>query len=413
MSDFFPGVTVLELIAGDSGVLYDVSRQLGRLGGGLGDAVSELSSIDAGHWKGIAANAFRGVIHQQPLKYETAATSFQSAARAVVSYAQDLELAQGVVARAITSWESGNALTLTWEAAKTSGAPVQPMDPGLAARMNAESLLSGARSVVDRAAGIIVAAVDVAAERAPQRPTLFDDLQRFAGDVAKAEIGVAYFASGMNFHADLQFIEGIGDGTWGMIMGIVQVGKAAWDVSPARMLLDPKGWYNSVEHTITTVATVGEYAIHHPAQFSETVGSNLINLHQWETDPAKAFGELVPSIVLAVASAGVGFAADTMGETGDVLATISDSVAGSVPTLVDAGTGASTVSAVSDLATTLRDGASAYYSIEGNLETTGSILDAFGYMGSGQAIVESLDVRQGNSGTADETLPVDIAGQLL
>jgi hypothetical protein len=88
-ADLSVGVSYLDLIPGDpEKIEYQLVPHLIGFGSGMTEAATRLRSLDVGVWQGVASDAFRLVLGDQPAKYETAGRSFLQAASALRSYAQ-------------------------------------------------------------------------------------------------------------------------------------------------------------------------------------------------------------------------------------------------------------------------------------------------------------------------------------
>ncbi len=97
--------------------------------------------------------------------------------------------------------------------------------------------------------------------------------------------------------------------TWGMA-------EFVWQVSPTRALIDPEGWSEDM-------AALGQgiiYGVTHPVEFAKAI----TNWDMWMENPARAFGQLVPDLILAVATAGGGTAATAARRGADAVDTLSD-----------------------------------------------------------------------------------------
>jgi hypothetical protein len=372
---FYPGVRPVELIPGDPAALRGLAGRLQVLGGGLGDAASELRTIDASSWQGQAADAFRHVVQEQPGRYSDAAVGFTAASTAIQGFALTLETAQQDASRAIAMHDDADAATSGWQqrvqaaqqaaqaAAKVKmpagqappAAPsVSTSDPGDAGRAQAESVLSRARAQMDQAAARLQANLDAAKHAAPHKPGLFSRLVHGAEhltkdfvhfhdvilktvegavigglkDVGKVELrgleaelhalGTAGRAVGIDpkgWYDGLptggrHFLGGVWLGTVGLGKAGLGLAEFGWKISPTRMMIDPLGWSRTMTTVGKTAYSLGDQAIMHPTKFWPTFGSNMINLQEWKHDPATALGELVPAVVLAVATAGAGMAAE-------------------------------------------------------------------------------------------------------
>lgn len=123
---------------------------------------------------------------------------------------------------------------------------------------------------------------------------------------------------GEAFHVAIEGGRGFVDGTIGIVAGAAVFEKAMWEISPERLMIDPSGWMHSVEDAGTDFVADGKAIEHHPGEFFKNFGKRLLNWTTWAHDPAKAFGELLPSAVLAVAtvgsSAGATAAVSTVGD---------------------------------------------------------------------------------------------------
>jgi guanyl-specific ribonuclease Sa/uncharacterized protein YukE len=320
-----------EVIPGSPDEIDALAAGLSAFASVARSAVDRLGSLTGGSiWVGEAAGAFAQVVDEVPRKLGEAASSFGEASAAVASYAEVLRDAQRRVDGAIALYRSGEAQTSAWErewqrwrrlaaAAETDGTP-EPLrptgtDPGARERSEAERLV--ARALAD---------VEDAAVRARDR-------LREAGRLAPDEPG--FFSRALGQLG--QFGLGIWDSTWGMA-------ELVWSVSPARMIVDPAEW-------ATGIAEMGEgivYGVAHPVEFAKAVS----NWDMWMENPARALGQLVPDLVIAVATAGGGAA----GATGRRAADAADS-ARDLARAADAAESASDLRRVDDLVDTVESSA--------------------------------------------------------
>lgn len=358
MTDFYPGVTPQDLIPGDPDELLGLCGSLNTLADGFNTAGTELQRISTGSWQGDAAEAFQQTIGQQPTRYFTAAQSFSLAATAISRYAAVLEACQQAAARAIASYEDAQTASAGWQQRKTiahaAGHPFVESDPGDAGRAQAEASLGEARSLLDQAAGTAGSSLSSAESTAPHKPGFFSSLLHkvehplhtyesvrntvvsgatsagkwtldqaggLAKDVVDDDLKTLKLV-GINpegWSKDLwahtpgwgrSFLSGVGDGTVEMGAGLYTLGKFGYSLSPTRLESDPLGYLSSVKHDAWVAAGIGKNVRRDPVGFSKQFGSALIDLDEWKKDPAKAIGELAPAVVVAVATAGMGSAAD-------------------------------------------------------------------------------------------------------
>jgi hypothetical protein len=303
------GLTAEELVPGNPAALADLGRQLASLSSGLGDAGSILGRIDGGEWQGVAADAFRHAVQQQPARYASAAAAFALAGGAIEAYAEELLNAQRQAASAISEWDSAQALTTAWrrQTEQAGNATHRGPDPGADGRVTASATVNRARAELDAAAARLRAALAQARDAAPSQPNLLHRFVQDAENVAKHvfQFGKDIFefaakVAAEDAHLNWQFIEGVGAGVSGLVAGVWALGKGGM-----ALLLDP---HTRADFTKEVLATA-EGVSHHPAQFGENFLKIVFNPDEWKHDPEKALGELAPTIALA----GAGAAADALG----------------------------------------------------------------------------------------------------
>lgn len=294
-------------IPGDPYQLESLASQLGTLAQGLQDAVTVLASVEAGQWRGPAAEAFHSVMHQQPGHYAAAGAAFSEASAAIAAYAQVLAEAQATAMRAQSLAEDGQIATSNWRnLAEAAGKAPKGTDPGAADTALAAQMAGTARSALPEAQTGLIAALRAAEAGAPSAPSLFD---RITGDVWQA------FTAPVDFGWNV--VVGFGKGTWGMATGLFNLAKILEaETNPLYRLVDPGGW----RAANAEVAGIGSAVWNHPGEFFKDLGENLVDWKQWTTNPGQAIGELVPGILLAVATSGTGAAADSLGEAGEAAA---------------------------------------------------------------------------------------------
>lgn len=349
-------------VPGDPSVLFSVASQLRTLGEGLTNAAEEVNAIKSGQWKGPAADAFKNVISAQPAKFAAAGDAYTAAANTLVGYADALQAAQQVATNANTIADSARTATQSWQASGPSpGSPPPGPDPGTAGRQQAASLFSQAQGDLDQAANAAAAALTAAEHGAPQAPGFFS--QVFGGVES--------------------FFSGVGEGVVGMAEGIWQLSKllGPLDVlNPVQLgadLADP----SRLQHSLHQLGQIGDGIAKDPVGFLKNFGENLINLKEWEKDPAKAAGELVPTVVLAVLSGGAGAAAkgvDVAADGADAAETADAAATAADPALDAAGaTPAATVRYTNSIEQTLvasdENGSAAAVSFRAVVEAEGKV----------------------------------------
>ena len=263
------------IITGDPYALDGLAVGMGTLAEELAEAAGDLSAIEAETWRGPAADAFKAVMHQQPDRYVTASEAFSAAAAAIAAYAAALEDAQAASARAALLADTGLA---GQEAA----------DQQLATTMSANAMADLAR-----AAAQATAVLRAAEQAAPQRPGLFGRLESDCwDDVVVSSVNV---------------VIGFGKGTVAMAEGLYQAGSLYEAQSnPLVGLFDP----GAQARADAELAAVGSDATEHPVTFAETMGKNMLDWDEWSQNPAQALGEMIPNILLGIATYSVGPAAE-------------------------------------------------------------------------------------------------------
>jgi hypothetical protein len=293
MAELGPGVTARDLVSGDPDELDRLAARLGVFGGGMTDAAGKLSSLDATGWRGPAADAFRGLLHDQPKKFNTAGSAFGEAVTALHAYTAVLRRAQADAGRAVTQYEGASQASQTWQSQRTAHAnavrtahdageppPAGPapssVDPGGADRAASQQLLSSARDAVHAQARTLASALEAAGDGAPHKPGLLHRVMHGIGD----------------------FFGGVWDG----VKGLADVVKLAYELSPMRMMIDPLGWARDEEKFAKGLW----WGVTHPVDFFKV----LVDWNTWKTNPLRAFGKLIPTILIAIATDGAGAGAE-------------------------------------------------------------------------------------------------------
>ncbi|MGW1510514.1 putative T7SS-secreted protein [Streptomyces sp. NPDC002394] len=210
-----------EKIAASVKNLRDFQRAFDLVGGGM-------KKLDASHWKGAAADAFRGAFETLPTDWLHAADAMETAAGALETYSRAVLSAQDKAREAIALYKEGDqdskAAVETYEkqvaAYKAAAAGDTPLpapgdftDPGTAKRQRAQEILNDARKARDEAARSARSAVRAALAHAPKAPTgrervkaeLMDhgvgtsiELAHFSGGIVKGTAGLVDFVRSVN-----------------------------------------------------------------------------------------------------------------------------------------------------------------------------------------------------------------------
>ncbi|MEV6249650.1 putative T7SS-secreted protein [Streptomyces sp. NPDC051742] len=201
--------------------LRDFHRAFDLVGSGM-------KKLDAGHWKGEAADAFREKFATLPTDWLHAADAMESAAKALETYSRAVVSAQGKAREAIALYKEGdqdskaavdsyNKKVDAYNAARTGDSPLPDpgtfTDPGKAKRQRAREILNDARAARNEAGEAARSAVRAALAHAPKEPTgrerakaeLMDfslsqgiELAHFGGGVIKGGAGLLNFVRSVN-----------------------------------------------------------------------------------------------------------------------------------------------------------------------------------------------------------------------
>ncbi|MFF5635437.1 putative T7SS-secreted protein [Streptomyces sp. NPDC012825] len=201
--------------------LRDFQKAFDLVGGGM-------RKLDAGHWKGEAADAFRKKFQTLPTDWLRAADAMGDAAKALETYSRAVVSAQGKAREAIAlyregekdskeSEESYKKKVAAYDAARDGDSPLPHpgtySDPGEAKRRRAREVLDDARRARNEAGETAGAAVRAALAHAPREPTgreraeleLLDhgvgqgvELAHFGGGIVKGTAGLLNFVRSVN-----------------------------------------------------------------------------------------------------------------------------------------------------------------------------------------------------------------------
>ncbi|MEU3724329.1 putative T7SS-secreted protein [Streptomyces sp. NPDC031705] len=202
--------------------MKDFQAAFDRVGQGM-------KALDAGSWKGAAADAFREAFAVHPTKWLHAADACQKAGDALTRYADTVEWAQKQAGQAVELYRKAlkahedaadayvkavDAYKATALAGKNPGpVPTAPDNVGAAEAKHAQEILAEARRQRDEAATSAGTALTAALEHAPAQPppllrakaAVLDhgaaaslELAHFSGGVAKGTAGMLNFLRGIS-----------------------------------------------------------------------------------------------------------------------------------------------------------------------------------------------------------------------
>jgi hypothetical protein len=291
-AELLSGATARDLVPGDPDALDRLAARLDVLARGMSDAARKLGDVEAAGWSGPAADAFSALVGEQPKKYRTAGSAFEEAVSALHAYTRVLREAQADAGRARTLAGTAQDESDRWRSARTAydadsrtasangdsppDGPVPPAsDPSAADRYASQQLLSDARERVRTQGQAMAAALNAAADAAPDKPGLFHSIIHGAGE----------------------FFGGVWEGIKGLGDIVVLLAK----LSPIRRMVDPVGWARDA----SDLAKGLWWGITHPVEFAKAI----VDWDTWKSNPLRAFGRLIPDIALAFATAGAGTAA--------------------------------------------------------------------------------------------------------
>lgn len=293
------------LVHGDMAAIQETVAHLRTFARAFGTTSSGLRATDTEHWHGKAAEAFRAKFHPHPTQWAEAQDACETAARTWENYAHAIQWAQQQAREAIDLYAKGKHAAQQAQAqqqdpaqqasAQQAAADLAPApgladpglaDPGLADQQHARALLERARSQRDSAAREAASTIANATAYAPPKPSFAQNLADKIVDSSVAnQVEGSHFVGGV--------LKGSGE--------IVKFARG----------LNPTDDYN-VTHPAEYVGGVSSTAaglVHSAAHPAELV-HGLVGTG-WSTDPAEAFGKLVPNIALTAATDGGGAAAST------------------------------------------------------------------------------------------------------
>lgn len=239
----------------------------------VGDGMRKLNSSS---WQGEAADTFREKFAMHPTKWLQAADACDAAGKALSSYAETVEWAQGQAQDAIHLYGPGKKASDAYKAdvAKHKDddkKPAPSTDPGAAAVQRAHEILNEARRQRDEAARTAASAVRKALAHAPAEPPPLTRLKADAVDGYQA----------VNTEI-LHFDAGIAKGT----AGILTFARGLNPTDPYN-LTHPAAYVQNVNMTLAGLISTSA----HPERAAKTM------LDDFMKDPSEGTGRLLPNLV--------------------------------------------------------------------------------------------------------------------
>ena len=299
-----------ELVHGSAGALRSRAGHLRKFAGAFENVGQGMRSLDAGDWKGRAADAFRAKFEVQPKQWLTAADACTAAAGALESYADVVAWAQEQARTAIDLYRAADRASRRareahdasvksyaraaeeYNAAATAGQdpgpkPTEPgayVDPGTAGRGEAEDVLAQARRQRTEVAEDARRKIAAAVESAPPKPEFTD---RLGADASDLFVGT-----------QLNSVHVVG----GLLRGGTDMLKLARTVNPLDPynLTHPGEWGKNSQ--LLLAGLVGTAA--HP----ERLPMSLLGTG-WSSDPGDSAGYLFSNLFGGKGAGGVGRAA--------------------------------------------------------------------------------------------------------
>ncbi|MEV6509294.1 putative T7SS-secreted protein [Streptomyces sp. NPDC051642] len=238
----------------------------------VGDGMRKLNSSS---WQGEAANAFREKFAMHPTKWLQAADACDAAGKALSSYAETVEWAQGQARDAIDLYGPGKRASDEYKAKlKTDTAEAKKQepttDPGAAAVQRAHEILNEARRQRDEAARTAASAVRKALAHAPAEPPPLTQLKADAVDGYQA----------VNTEI-LHFDAGVVKGT----AGILNFARGLNPMDPYN-ITHPAAYVQNVNMTLAGLVSTAA----HPERAAKTM------LDDFMKDPSEGTGRLIPNL---------------------------------------------------------------------------------------------------------------------
>ena len=268
---------------------------------------SSLISLNSDGWTGRAADHFREKFKIQIQGWADAQEAFSSASQAYSSYASTLQSAQSQCDEIRSRWQQGqqaveqaqnNKADARSRAQAEGGIPMFDAScdegPGRATMQGAEADFQALVDGVNASGTALIAALDAGIAKLPER-TWGDAAWRTAGSVL------------------LGLREGVESLGKLMMLGLPDLSAdlgRLWrgEITPAEFQA------KYVDIPLNTISTIASGIANDPGKFFTELGKSLVDWDAWADDPGRAFGRIIPDIVITIATAGA--AAGAKGLTG-------------------------------------------------------------------------------------------------
>lgn len=291
-----------KLIYGSAGKLRSTSGHLRDFQTAFNNVGLGLEGLDSDSLKGKAADAFRRTVKIEPPKWYKGADAFGDAATTLDHFADTVVWAQGKAQTAIDKWKEGtsasekaaddhkakvdayNKAVDQYNAKPTdqrdpAELPPKPgafQDPGTKLMQEAQDILADARKQRNSAAEAARTAIRKARDAAPPKPSYAQQ----AGDGLN-ELNL------MGLHFDAGILKGTA--------GLLNFARQLNPTDPYN-LTHPADYLTNLDNTVAGLVTVA----------NDPWGTGKQMLDGFLKDPGEGLGQLVPDLVLTVATGGAG-----------------------------------------------------------------------------------------------------------
>lgn len=264
-----------DLLHGDAKAIRATAKHLTDFYTAFDKVGDGMRRLDSSSWQGEAAEAFRKKFAMHPTKWLQAADACDAAGKALSSYAETVEWAQGQARDAIDLYGPGKQASDEYKAKlKTDTAEAKKQepttDPGAAAVERAHEILNEARRQRDEAARTAASAVRKALAHAPAEPPPLTQLKADAVDGYQA----------VNTEI-LHFDAGVVKGT----AGILNFARGLNPMDPYN-ITHPAAYVQNVNMTLAGLVSTAA----HPERAAKTM------LDDFMKDPSEGTGRLIPNL---------------------------------------------------------------------------------------------------------------------
>ena len=268
---------------------------------------SGLESLSSDGWQGRAADRFRSKFTVQVRGWADASEAFRGASEAYSSYAGALESAQSQCDGLRWRWEQGrqaveqaqnNEADARSQVFAGGGIPLCDAScdegPGWEMMQGAEADFWALVDDVNAAGEALIAALDAGIAKLPER-TWWDSTKRTVGSITVGLFDAVKDLSNLMLFGGPGLAEDLGQ-LWGGKLSPDEFWAKRWDI--------PRDTISGIASEIAT----------DPGKFFERLFYALTDWDTWSDDPGRAFGRMIPDLVVTIATAGA--AAGAKGLTG-------------------------------------------------------------------------------------------------